>query len=418
MSTAQQANAKGSRPEHITDSVYYEFDMFKDPALLEDAHARVLDVRRNAPPIFWTPHNGGHWVLASHKAVHEASRDPETFSNAMMSREEMAKAMAAMPAGMPRIPQPVPIALDPPEHGAFRAPLQATFSPKSMFNLTGQIRALAVELIEAMKVKGTAEFMKDVAEPMPVQVFLEMFGLPLERRDEYRRLVEDQMAALDRSQGDAAMLFRKVADVMHDTLADRRDNPRDDIISMLWQTTINGQPMTMEDMENFSVLLFIAGLDTVMNGMGHGVLHLARNPELQRQLRANPKLIPEAAEELLRRYTFTVPPRRVAKDTIFHGVEMKAGDRVMLFLPGADLDAAEFPEPEQFDLERENNVHIAFGVGPHRCLGSHLARIELQILYEELLNRLPEFRLAADKPVTYHGGHVIGPNELWLSWEA
>jgi cytochrome P450 len=418
MSTAQQADATGSRPAHITDAVYFDFDMFKDPALLEDAHARVMDLRRNAPPIFWTPHNGGHWMLASHKAVYEASRDPETFSNGMMSREEMMKVMAAMPAGMPRIPQPVPIVLDPPEHGAFRAPLQATFSPKAMIALNSKIRALAIELIEAMKLKGTADFMKDVAEPMPVQVFLEMFGLPLERRDEYRRLVEAQMASLDRSQGDAAMRFRQVADVMHDTLVDRRDNPRDDIISLLWKTTIHGNPTTMEDMENFAVLLFIAGLDTVMNGMGHGVLHLARHPELQQQLRANPKLIPEAAEELLRRYTFTVPPRRVAKDTVFHGVEMKAGDRVMLFLPGADLDADEFPEPESFNLERENNVHIAFGVGPHRCLGSHLARIELQILYEELLGRLPEFRLAPGKTVNYHGGHVIGPNELWLTWEA
>jgi len=164
------------------------------------------------------------------------------------------------------------------------------------------------------------------------------------------------------------------------------------------------------------VLLFIAGLDTVMNGIGHGVVHLARNPELQRQLRENPKLIPEAAEEILRRYTFTVPPRRVGKDTVFMGVEMKEGERAMMFLPAADLDAQEYPDPQRYDFKRPNSVHIAFGVGPHRCLGSHLARYELQILYEELLARLPEFRLDPTKPLHYHGGHVIGPDAVWLEW--
>jgi cytochrome P450 len=407
-----------ARPSHVTDAVYYDFDMFNDPALLEQGHARILDLHRVAPPIFWTPRNGGHWILMGHRAVYEASRDTEAFSSEMTPHALMQQRLAQMPAGMPRIPQPLPIALDPPEHGVYRAPLQATFSPRAMMALRDSIRALAAELIEAMRAKGSADFMAEVAEPMPVQVFLKMFGLPVERQAQYRELVKEQMEALDRSQGDVASRLRKVADVMADTLVDRRDNPRDDIISMLWNTQIHGKPTTMEDMENFSVLLFIAGLDTVMNGIGHGVLHIARNPELQARLRADPKLIPEAAEELLRRYTFTVPPRRIAKDMVFQGVTMKADERALLFLPGADLDATEFPKPERFDLERENNVHIAFGVGPHRCLGSHLARIELQILYEELLARLPSFHLTPGKTVRYHGGHVIGPDELWLSWEA
>jgi cytochrome P450 len=290
------------------------------------------------------------------------------------------------------------------------------FSPKSIMALKDGIRTLAAELIEAMKPKGTADFIADVAEPLPVQVFLKMFGLPVERQKEYRAVVKDHMAGhKDPDPRSVMMRLLKVTAIMKETVLDRKENPKDDIISMLWQADIGGKPTTIDDMENYCVVLFAAGLDTVVNGMGLGVRHLALNPELQRQLRADPKLIPEATEEILRRYTFTVPPRRVNKDMTFMGVEMKNGDRAMLFLPAADLDAREYPNPDRYDTKREN-VHIAFGTGPHRCLGSHLARVELQLMYEELLARMPEFRLAEDKPLKFHGGHVVGPDALWITW--
>ncbi len=151
--------------------------------------------------------------------------------------------------------------------------------------------------------------------------------------------------------------------------------------------------------------------------MGHGVRHLASDPALQAQLRANPKLITEAAEELLRRYTFLAVVRTVGRDAVFDGVTLKRGDRVELCYPTADVDPAEFPQPEAFDLSRENKAHFAFGAGPHRCLGSHLARIELQTLYEEMLVRLPEFRLDPHRTVTYRCGPVIGPKEVHLVWD-
>lgn len=145
--------------------------------------------------------------------------------------------------------------------------------------------------------------------------------------------------------------------------------------------------------------------------------HLAGNPELQAQLRANPKTIPEATEEMLRRYTFTVPPRIVAKDIVFEGVQMKARERAMLFLPAADLDPKEFANSDSYDLNRENKVHIAFNAGPHRCLGSHLARVELQVLYEVLMVRLPTFRLDPQRPPTFHCGHVVGVDSLHIRWD-
>jgi cytochrome P450 len=169
-------------------------------------------------------------------------------------------------------------------------------------------------------------------------------------------------------------------------------------------------------MENYGVLLFIAGLDTVMNGMGLAIRGLALDPELQAKLRAEPRLVPEAAEEMLRRYTFTVPVRIVKREAELAGAKMMPGDLLKLFLPAADLDAREFPHPDKYELGREHNVHIAFGVGPHRCLGSHLARVELQVLYEEMLARLPAFRLDPDNPPVFHGGHVLGIERMHLLW--
>jgi cytochrome P450 len=417
MSDMTSATAGAPRPAHVTDAAFYDFDIFKDPAYLQDPHSRILEILGEAPPVFWTPRNGGHWVMLNHKANFECGRDTETFSSGFIDRKVLLKLLASLPEGSPRYPQPSPIMLDPPEHGIYRAPLLAPFSPKEMTKLKAKIRELSVGCFEAIKPLGSADIMQTVAEIIPVQVFLEMFGLPLERQREYRALVQEQLAAFDQSQDSMPGRMIKVVDTMRDTLIDRRDNPKDDLISMLWQSKIGDREPTLEDLEDYSVLLFIAGLDTVVNGIGHAVIHLARNPDLQAQLRADPSLVPGAVEEILRRYTFTVPPRRVAKDTVFMGVEMKANERVMLFLPGADLDAAEYPEPAQYRQNREGSSHIAFGIGPHRCLGSHLARYELQIVYEELLGRLPEFRLDPDKPLHYHGGHVIGPDAVWLRWD-
>jgi cytochrome P450 len=418
MSEAAALSPAVPKPDHVAERFVYDFDQFRDPAYLDNPHARIREMIGQAPPVFWTPRNGGHWMIIGHEAVFKASRDWDSFTSEMVPLAQIEAMTAAMPAGSPHIPLPLPICIDPPAHTKFRAPLNATFSPKAILALKDDIRALAAELVAGIKGKGRCEFMSEVAEPMPVQVFLKMFGLPVARQVEYRAIVKAHLSNPHADAGESMKRLRDICDVMHDTLIERRDNPRNDVISLLWQTEIDGRPTTLDDMENYCVLLFIAGLDTVMNGIGLGVRHLAANPDLQAELRANPKLIPEAAEELLRRYTFTVPPRLVARDIEFEGARMVKGERAMLFLPAADLDPGEFPDPQAFDLKRENKVHIAFGTGPHRCLGSHLARVELQVLYEELLAGLPEFRLDPAYPIRFHGGHVVGPDTLHLLWEA
>ncbi len=419
MADLDQLSPAVAKPSHVPDALVYDFDYFADPGMIADSHGRVLEIVRDAPPVFWTPRNGGHWMLRSHAAVFKASRDPASFTTEHFKYEDILAAKAALPPGVPAPLIPLPNSIDPPHHATFRAPLLSVFSPKAMLALTDDIRALAVELIEAVKDQGHCEFMSAVAEPLPVSIFLKLFGLPVERQAEYRALVKEQMAATNDFDRDRAQQrLRRVADVMGEAIRDRLADPQGDILSQLGQATYDGRPAEAFDLECYGVMLFLAGLDTVMNGMGLGVRHLADNPELQARLRGEPKLVPDVTEELLRRYTFTLPPRLVTRDIDFDGVPMKQHELAVLFLPAANLDETEFSDPGRFDIARTDKAHIAFGTGVHRCLGSHLARIELQVLYAEIVNRLPEFRIDRSKPLRYHGGPVWGPDELHLIWDA
>ena len=403
-------------PAHVPPEFVYDFDMYRDPAYLAEPHDRLMELLRITPGVFYTPRNGGHWAILRHAAAFEAARNTDVFSSNFMPEEKAEMLRQMTPPGT-YIPRTSPIAFDPPEHGKQRAPLNGPFSPKAVMALKDAVRALAGELIDKVVANGRCDFIADVAEPLPVTVFLRMMGLPLERQAEFRQLVQDFLA-LDQTDPIAQFtMTQRINGAMIDTIRAREHDRRDDLISTLWGSRIDGDPVTIGDMQNYCVLLFIAGLDTVINGIGFGVRHLARNPDLQAELRARPKLIPEAAEELLRRYSFAIPPRIVAEDTVLAGAPMAKDERAILFLPAANLDEREFPNPAPFDLKRENKVHIAFNSGPHRCPGSHLARIELQIVYEEVLARLPEFRLDPGAPARFHCGNIIGIDTLPIIWE-
>jgi cytochrome P450 len=417
MSAVAPMNPLTPKPSHVPDALVYDFDAYRDPGLLANPQQRIALMVKEAPPVFWTPRNGGQWIIQGYEALLAAYKDTDTFSSMFATPEQMAMMAAMLPKDMPRIPQTKPINLDPPEHTKFRAPLQKTFSPKAALALQNDIRALAIELIDGIAAQGKADFMPTVAEQLPVKVFIKMFGLPLERHAEYRTLAKEHLSGTTTDFIAMAQKSLRIVDVMRETIIERRDNPKDDILSLLWNTTIDGRPTTMDEMEDYAVLLFIAGLDTVVNGMGLTMQHLATHPDLQEQLRKNPAIIPEAVEEMLRRYTFTVPVRRVAKDVVHQGAPMKANERVLMYDPAADLDPKKFPNPEAFDLNREDKTHIAFGAGPHRCLGSHLARVEMQIIIEVALARLNNIRLDPQNAPHYHGGHVIGPESLPLVWD-
>lgn len=404
------------KPAHVPDEAVFDFDYHRDPALLANPHRRMRELLETAPKVFWTPRNGGTWIAIGFDEVFEALRKPEIFSSSIIPPEQIEMLLALMPEDMPRIPRLKPITIDPPEHTTIRSPLQKAFSPKAAMNQLGEIKSLTDRLIDAVIEQGHCEFISAIAEPLPVTVFLQMMGLPTGRLAEFRDLVHEVLMK-DLGPIEGPLILRKVADALQDDIAARQHDRRDDILSALWALEVDGQPMTMDVMEDYAVLLFIAGLDTVINAMGFAVRHLAEHPELQASLRADPSQIPDAVEEMLRRYSFVVPLRRVASNARLGDFELKAGDRLMLHLAGADLDERKFDHPDEFDIARDLKSHVAFGGGPHRCVGMHLARIELHTLYRQMLSRLPMWRLDPDHPPSYHSGNVIAVDSLNIRWD-
>ena len=377
MATQAQAHPLAERPDHVPESLVYAFDMFNDPEYLADPHEKILRLHKEAPAVFWTPYNGGVWMLLSYEANFTAMRDPALFSSQMFNPEMQKLIDQYLSQRERRVPRPVPISLDPPEHGIYRDPLHAYFAPRKMMAMRGKIRALAGDLIEVVRPQGQCELMSTIAEPLPITVFLELLGLPVDQKSIYLPLAQAHFDALENEPHRLADYQVEVAELMKQTVEDRRINPRDDLLSALWKMEFGGRPATADDIEDLCAILFLGGLDTVMNGIGFAAVHLARDLALQCQLREDPSLIPGAVEEMLRRFSFALPLRRATADTTLEGAFMKAGDRMVTFLPGANLDPSKFPEPERYDLSRETNAHIVFGAGaaPLRGRASRQDRI-------------------------------------------
>jgi len=391
-------------PSHIPATRVYDFDFYNDPlyAQKDSIHDVFMHLSQNAPGMFWTPRNGGHWVLIDQALIYKAFREPEVFSSDR-------QAIPPMPV---EVPLP-PITTDPPNHSKFRAPLNKAFSPKAMMALSGEVRTLAAELIDKVAGSGKCDFVSAVAEPLPVLIFMKLMGMPLDRLEEFREWVHDSLANTPARE----VAYGKVAELMSGLIDARLEKPEDDLISRLVELEIDGENLSRESLLGYCQLLFIAGLDTVVNAMSFAIRHMSRNPELQDLLRAEPERIPDAVEEMLRRYSIAMPNRRVAIDTTWNGVEVRAEDRVLMCLPAANFDAKAFPDPGEYKLDRENNVHITFGAGIHRCAGSHLARIELQILYDEWLKRIPAFRPDPNQRERFHGANVLSMDYLPIIWD-
>ena len=404
MSVPSSRNETVEIPKHIPANLVYDFDYRHDAALIAEPHKRLLEIARTAPPIFFTPRHGGHWVMSSYKAVTEAARTPSVFSSTPRPVEGEGKPTLFLP-----------LMADPPEHAAYRTPLNLVFGTKPMALLQKEIRKLARELVANVADSGKCDFIASIGEPLPVLIFLKLVGLPLDRLPEFREIVKQAHGNDDPEE--SMRVIGRIATIMTGYIQARRETPEDDLISKLWASEINGRPITFDEMLAYCMLLYTAGLDTVVNAMGFAARHLATDPALQKRLRDDPAQIPFAAEEMLRRYGIVMSPRRVIQDYQMQGVNFREGNSILLVTPTANLDASVFSEPEKYDIDRDNKAHITFLAGPHRCVGSHLARFELHILYEELLAGLPEFRLDPTAPVKFATGNVLSVLSLPIVWD-
>jgi cytochrome P450 len=396
-------------PAHIDPARVVDFDFFHDPRYARTPHPydALIGLRDEIGlGIYWTPRNGGHWFITDHELLFEAARTPEIFSSVHASFPPVPVEQEAFYP---------PINTDPPEHAKYRMPLMRAFAPAKMDMLAKDIRALTVELIDSVAHDGHCDFLEAIAEPLPITIFMQMMGLDLARYHEFREWVA-WMTQNDVEKRTAA--YRNIAAMSRPLIEERRATPKDDLIGDLTSAQIDGRPFTIEELEGICILLMGAGLDTVVNSLSFSMEYLARNPELQDRLRADPSLIPEAVEEFLRRFSVVFPVRRVARDSEFHGVTLKQGERVGLYLALGNLDPTAFPDASRFDLERDNKTHMTFISGPHRCVGSHLARIEMITFLEEWLKRLPNVRLDPQSPPSYRTGIVFAVTALPLLWDA
>jgi cytochrome P450 len=389
-------------PGHIPPDLVYDFHIFGDVKYIADPYARAQELLRDAPPVFWSK-RGNCWYVASYEALRDAFKATDIFSNVLRTD---------LPDDY--VYSPIPLSLDAPVHERYATPLKDVFSPRSMAKLEGRMRELAVELINNVASKGECDFIQAIAEPYPILIFFQILGVPKERFSEFRQVAVEYL-----NEQDMAIRFQKMAQadvLMCEFIEERRKHPQEDLISHLWTLQIGGKPISLVDMRRYAMMLFTAGLDSVTNGLGHSMNYFARHPELQSWMRENPKEISASCEELLRRHGVTTPPRRVAKDALFHGAPLKAGDFVEMYVIAGNLDDRTFGSPTEFQVRR-GATHLTFGYGIHRCIGANLARIEMRTLFEEWLQRIPQVRLAATDTVTFDPGHVLRIANLPLVWD-
>lgn len=406
------ASTATQRPAHVPQELVGSFNLMSGPGMLPEAwgdpHAAIAALV-DGPPIFYsmnaTRNGEGAWMIVRAEDQRTVLRDGETFSS---NRRIFSSALGE---DWPLIP----LELDPPVHGAYRSLLNPLLSPRRVMDLEPVVRQRAIDLIEGIKQRGTScEVMREFCFPFAVSIFLQFLGIAPDRLDEFVEWANDLLHGTPEQRTAAA---RTVIAFLDDLQALRRAEPTDDFMTFVTQATVNGQPMTEAEVRAMSVLLFVAGLDTVAAALGFDFYYLARKPEEQALLRAEPARLVLAVEEMLRAFPTITPVRRATRDVEIHGALIKQGDLVACPSMTANRDPAEFANPEQIDLAREDNRHVAFAYGPHRCLGSHLARREVVIGLEEWLAHIPEFRIKEGTAPVAFGGFVFGVEDLVLAWD-
>ena len=315
----------------------------------------------------------------------------------------------------------IPLQIDPPDHVKFRRLLDPLFAPREMEKLEADVRALVVELIDQFVDAGTCEFNAAVAIPLPCTVFLRLLGLPLADLDLFLRfkdgIIRPDAATTAEGRAMARETGAEIYAYFETVIAERRREPQDDMLSGFLSAEIDGEVLTTEDIMDIAYLFLLAGLDTVTASLGCAVAYLAAHPERQQALRQDPSLIPAAIEELLRWETPVPGVVRVAtQDVEVAGSTIPAGSTVTCLLASANTDGAEFADPESVDFARAANRHLAFGAGVHRCLGSHLARLEMRVALEELHARVPQYEVEAGETPIYTMG-IRGVEYLPLVWQ-
>lgn len=384
-----------------------------DPKYNENIHEIWTDLLENKKcPVAHTERYGGTWLPLTHEYVHEVAYDTEHFTSRSVVVSRLKPSQMEIPPPPAPIGNAPPITSDPPFHHEARRLLLPAFAPKKIEPWEEEVRQICNELIDKM---GDAEFVDaavQYAQHIPVMVIARMLGLPLEDSDKFRGWVHLVLEAVNEEPETRRKKFEEFDAYLDLHVQDHIENPRDDLISYLLDAEIMGNKLMPEHVRGTIVLLLIAGIDTTWSGIGSSLWHLATNSVDRRRLVENPDLRPTAVEEFLRAYAPVTMARLVKEDYDFHGCPMKAEDWVLLPFPAANRDPNVFEDADKVIIDRAENRHAAFGLGIHRCVGSNLARLEMNVAVDVFLERFPDFELNTSEEVKWSVGQVRGPRSL------
>jgi cholest-4-en-3-one 26-monooxygenase len=377
-------------PTNVTDVDLTNLDTF----VAGVPHDMFDTLRRDAPLYFHPETDGpGFWSVVRYHDLEQISRDPRVFSS------EWGITLFDVDDSQLEQQRMMMLMMDPPRHTKQRLLVNKGFTPRMIEQLHDRIRQAAVDIIDNIAERGECDFVVDVAAELPLQVIAEMMGVPQTDRHKMfewsNRLIGSQDPEYAVSTEDATGAAIEMFAYANELAAAKRANPGDDIVSTLLAAEVNGERLTDVEFDLFFELLAVAGNETTRNLISHGMLALAENPDQRDLLLADPSLLPSAVDEMLRYASPVMYMRRTARaDIELHGQQIKEGDKIALWYIAANHDPEVFADPHRFDIRRSPNDYLAFGGGgPHFCLGSHLAKLEIRVMFEELLARLPDVEL-------------------------
>jgi len=382
-----------------------------DPAVAAAPQPFYAHLRDRCPVARSAGINGEAVFVSRHEDVSWALRHPEVFSSAA----------EAVDIGQE---QPlIPLQVDPPDHARYRRLLDPEFSPRTVATLEEEARVLVNRLIDRFADRGACDFHEEFATPLPSTLFLTIAGLPHDDLPTFLRW-RDNTIRPDVAPGDVEAAARIRAQTSHEiseyftaAIAERRARPDDRLLSRIVHAEVEGQRLSDTELLGICHLLLLGGLDTVTATLDCMIAYLARHPDRRRRIVEDPGRVPGAIEELLRWETpVQVVPRIVAQDVTLRDVTIPAGTHAVLVLGAANTDPAEFTGADVVDFDRPRNRHLAFGGGPHRCLGSHLARFELRVAIEEFHRRIPDYDLAPGAELRWSPG-IRQADALPLEWD-
>lgn len=351
--------------------------------------------------------HGGFWILSHYDEVRKAANDPARFSS-------------GSGVTIPSTGHPLSMLLemDPPVHDEQRRAVQGWFSPGNVAKLEDKVREIVVELIDPVVGGSGCDAAKTLAQPLPPMVICLLLGLPATEWPLIRERSERMMAlALTDDVAGAYEAAIAITNSVAEALEERRREPRDDLLTRILDVEFSGQKLSVEQAAALAFILLQAGHETTVGGVGGMIRLLAEHPDVQQRLRTHPELIPGAVEECLRLETPIPGLGRTTTERVeVNGCPIDVGQRVMLMWAAANRDATVFDNPGDFVIDRKHNRHLAFGWGIHRCLGAPLARLELNVLMEEMLRRLPHFRIDDPEGIEAHWVVTRSYSSLPIVW--